>query len=118
MIRRAAFVVVALTLNTALVRAQDTVFTVDVASAEIHKGPSTVNPVIAHVPQGTELPVSRTLGSWVKVAWPAAEDGTAYVHVTMGHVGPPKPVVDWPPTRNSAYGSPVHANGTPRMRRR
>lgn len=87
MMRRAAAIVLALTLNPALLRAQDTVLTVNVPSADVYKGPSTVHPVIGHVPRGTVLPISRNLGSWVKIAWPAAEDGVGYVHVTMGRLG-------------------------------
>ena len=88
MIRLAAAVVLALTLHPTLLLAQDTVLTVNVPSADVHKGPSTVNPVIGHVSRGTVLPVTRNLGSWVKVVWPAAPDGVGYVHVTMGTVGP------------------------------
>lgn len=39
MIRRAAAVAIALALNPALLRAQDTVFTITVPSADIYKGP-------------------------------------------------------------------------------
>jgi hypothetical protein len=88
MIRPAAAVVLVLMLNPALLRAQEMVLTVNVPSAEIHKGPSTVNPVIGHVSRGTVLRVSRNLGSWVKVVWPEAQDGVGYVHVTMGRLGP------------------------------
>src|SRR5262245_27409164 len=89
MVRQAAAVVLALTLNPALVRAQDTVLTVNVPSAEVHKGPSTVTPVVGHASRGTVLPVSRNLGSWVKVTWPDGPEGAGYVHVTMGRIGPP-----------------------------
>ncbi len=88
MIRRAAIILVALTLNPVVLRAQSTVFTIDVPSADIHQGPSTVNPVIGHAARGMVLTVSRNLGSWVRVQWPDAEDGVAYVHVTSGHIGP------------------------------
>jgi hypothetical protein len=88
MIRRAAVVVLALALNPAMLRAQDSVFTVNVASADIHKGPSTGNPVVGHASRGTVLTVTSNLGSWVKVAWPEAPDGAGYVHVTMGRIGP------------------------------
>ena len=84
MIRRVAAVVLALTLNPAALRAQDTVLTVTVPSADVHKGPSNVTPVLGHVSRGTVLPVSRNLGSWAKIAWPDAPDGVGYVHVTMG----------------------------------
>jgi hypothetical protein len=88
MVRRMAAVVLALTLNPTPARAQDAVLTVTVLSADVHKGPSTVTPVIGHVSRGTVLPVSRNLGSWAKVAWPAAPEGVGYVHVTMGRLGP------------------------------
>jgi hypothetical protein len=88
MVRRMAAVVLALTLNPTLARAQDAVLTVTVLSADVHKGPSTVTPVIGHVSRGTVLPVSRNLGSWAKVAWPDAPEGVGYVHVTMGRIGP------------------------------
>ena len=88
MVRRIAAVVLALTLNPTLARAQDAVLTVTVLSADVHKGPSTVTPVIGHVSRGTVLPVSRNLGSWAKVAWPDAPEGVGYVHVTMGRIGP------------------------------
>ena len=88
MVRRMAVVVLALALNPALVRAQNPVLTVTVASADVHKGPSTAAPVIGHVPRGTVLPVSRNLGSWARIDWPDAPEGIAYVHVTMGRLGP------------------------------
>ena len=86
MIRRAAAVVLALTLNPALVAAQDTILTVTVPSADVYKGPTTVAPVIGRAARGTVLPVSRNLGSWAKVAWPDAPDGIGYVHLTMGRL--------------------------------
>lgn len=109
MTRRLAAVVLALTLNPALVRAQDTVLTVVVPSADVHQGPSTASPVIGHASRGTVLPVSRNLGSWAKVAWPAAPDGVGYVHVTMGRLASPNiaaPAATMPP-RTSAAPAPV-----------
>jgi hypothetical protein len=88
MTRRTAAIVLALVLNPILVYAQDTVLTVSVASADIHKGPSIATPVIGHVSRGTVLRVSNNLGSWVKVPWPEAQDGAGYVHVTMGRLSP------------------------------
>jgi hypothetical protein len=89
MIRRTAALILALTLNSALLHAEDMVLTINVPSANVHKGPSNVTPVIGHVARGTALPISRNLGSWVKVAWPGASDGVGYVHVTMGRIGSP-----------------------------
>lgn len=91
MIRRVAAVILALTLNPAMLRAQDAVLTVSVPSADVYRGPSNVTPVIGHAPRGTVLPISRNLGSWVKIAWPEAPDGIGFVHVTMGRVGAPGP---------------------------
>jgi hypothetical protein len=88
MVRRMAAVVLALTLNPTSVHAQEAVLTVTVPSADVHKGPSTVTTVIGHVSRGTVLSVSRNLGSWAKVTWPDAPEGVAYVHVTMGRLGP------------------------------
>src|SRR5262249_44667081 len=93
MARRIAALVVALILTTAVVQAQDSTFTIAVASADVHKGPSTVTPVIGHVARGEALPVSRNLGSWIRVPWAGAPDGVGFVHVTMGHLsaGGPAP---------------------------
>jgi len=88
MIRRAAAIVFALTVNPALLYAQDAVLTVTVPSAEVYQAPSNVTPVIGHLPRGTMLPIARNLGSWVKIAWPDGGDGFGYVHVTMGRIGP------------------------------
>ena len=101
MIRRTAAVVLTLTLTPALVHAQDTVLTVTAPSADVYKAPSNVTPVVGHASHGAVLPVSRNLGSWVKVAWPAAPDGVGYVHVTMG-------------TLSHASGATPAANPSPR----
>lgn len=86
MIRRAAAVVLALSLNPAVGAAQDTVFTVTAPSADVYKGPTNVTPIIGRAPRGTVLPVSRNLGSWARVAWPDAPDGVGYVHLTTGRL--------------------------------
>lgn len=112
MVRRMAAVVLALTLTPTLVRAQDTVLTVTVPSAEVHKGASTATPVIGHAPRGTVLPVSRNLGSWAKVAWPDAPEGVGYVHLTMGRLGPSSTdasTANTPPRTSSAPASATSA---------
>jgi len=88
MIRRIAAVVLTLALTPALVHAQDTVLTVTAPSADVYKAPSNVTPVVGHASHGAVLPVSRNLGSWVKVAWPGAPDGVGYVHLSMGTLSP------------------------------
>src|SRR4051812_3277389 len=86
MTRHAAAIVLALTLTPALLHAQETTLTITVDSADVHKGPSTVTPVIGHVARGAAVPVARNLGSWIRIAWPKAPDGVGYVHVTMGRL--------------------------------
>jgi len=117
MLRRAAIVVVALALSPATLLAEDIVLTVDVESADIYKGPSTVMPVVGHASHGAVLPVSRNLGSWVRVSWPAAPDGVGYVHVTMGHVGPASaagPVRAVAPAGSTAPATKAGASASPR----
>jgi hypothetical protein len=84
---RAAAIVLALALNPATLHAQDVVFSVSVSSADVHMGPSLGTPVIGHASRGTDLTVSRNLGSWVKVQWPDGPDGFGYLHVTTGQLG-------------------------------
>jgi len=86
MIRLAAAVAVAVCLSPTWLCAQATVLTVNTASADVYKSPSTGSPVIGHAPRGTVLAVTRELGSWVKVSWPGAQD-VGYVHMSMGSLG-------------------------------
>ena len=111
MIRRAAAIVFALTVNPPLLYAQDAVLTVTVPSAEVYQAPSNVTPVIGHLPRGTMLPIARNLGSWVKIAWPDGRDGFGYVHVTMGRIGPATD--DERPTTTSAPRSATTIAQTP-----
>ena len=102
MIRHASALAVALCLSPAWLCAQTTtdpsaptVLTVKTASADVHNSPSLGSAVIGHASSGAVLEVTRELGSWVKVSWPAARDGVGYVHVSAGTVGraiPPAPV--------------------------
>jgi len=87
MIRRAAAVAVALCLNPAWLYAQTPVLTVNSTTADVHLSPSTGSPVIGHAAKGTVLAVTRELGSWVRVSWPAAKDGAGYVHLSVGLLG-------------------------------
>ena len=84
MIRQVAAVVVALMLSTSPLYAQSAPvkLTVSEASASVHKTPSVGSPVIGKAPRGTELVVTREVGDWVKVSWPAAADGAGYVRAT------------------------------------
>jgi len=109
MIRRTAALILALMIHPALLHAQETVVTITVESASVYKGPSNVTPVVGHASRGTALPVTRNLGSWLKVPWPSAPDGVGYVHVTMGRVG--APVAPTPATRTPA-ARPVRASAS------
>ena len=117
MLRSAAAVVLVLTLNPALVSAQDATFTVTAPSADVYKGPTTVTPVIGHAPRGAVLPVTRNLGSWAKVAWPDASDGIGYVHLTTGRLasktGAPVPVTATRTSTASAESAPAPAAAAP-----
>ena len=84
MIRQAAAIAVALLLTPAWLQAQNPEFTINVQSANVYKGPSTGSPVIGKAPRGTVLEVTRDLGDWLKVTWPAVPDSTGYVHITTG----------------------------------
>ena len=84
MVRHAAAVVVGLVLSASPLHAQDTRFTVTAASANVHAGPTTASPVIDTVAWGRTFDVTRELGSWVRVSWPAAPRGAGYLHVTWG----------------------------------
>ena len=84
MIRHAAAIAVALLLTPAWLQAQSPEFTINVQTANVYKGPSTGSPVIGKAPRGTVLEVTRDLGDWLKVTWPAVPDSTGYIHITTG----------------------------------
>jgi hypothetical protein len=86
MFRHIAATALVLSLTPATVRAQETVFTVNTASASVYKSPSTGSPVIGHAARGAELPVTRELGSWVRVSWPDGPEGVGYLHVSSGRI--------------------------------
>ena len=106
MTRRTAVIVLALTLTPAVLHAQDATLTVTAAAADVHKGPSNVTPVVGHVSRGAALPVSRNLGSWVKVPWPSAPDGVGYVHVTMGRLSGTAPQPSAVPSQSTPASTP------------
>ena len=121
MTRHVAVIVVALMLTPAVLHAQDATLTVTVPSADVHKGPSTVTPVIGHVSSGTALQVLRNLGSWVRVPWPNAPDGVGYVHVTMGRLSAAVPEPSAIPARSTSAprpdaASPAQASTAPHDR--
>jgi hypothetical protein len=80
MVRHAAAAAVVLCICPAWLFAQSTQFVVKTASANVHRAPTTASPVIDTAPRGAVLEVTSDLGSWVKVSWPDAPGGVAYVH--------------------------------------
>lgn len=106
MIRLAAAVAVVLCLFPAVVSGQSTEFRVNLASAKVHKGPSTGSPVIGTAPRGTVLEVTRHLGDWVKVTWTEAPDTVGYLHVSAGSMAPRG-------TSTPSAGSPLPSRSGP-----
>jgi len=90
--RRLAIAAIMVCFSTTPVFAQDTTFTVSTTGADVYLSPSTGSPVIGRAPGGAVVPVSRELGSWVRISWPAAADGVGYLHVSMGRVANGAPV--------------------------
>jgi opacity protein-like surface antigen len=86
MLRAVMVAALIVSVSSARVYAQDTTITVTASSADVYKSPSTGSPVIGHAARGTQLPVTRELGSWVRVVWPSSPDGVGFVHVTMGRL--------------------------------
>jgi Bacterial SH3 domain len=86
MIRTAAAIAVVLSLSSVPLHAQSTKLTVNVVSASVYRSPSVASPVIGHAARGEALEVTREVGDWVKVSWPAAADGVGYVRASMGSI--------------------------------
>jgi SH3 domain-containing protein len=82
----AAIVIVMLWVPSPLHTQAAATFKVGAAPADVYKAPTTASPVIGKAPRGAVLDVTRELGSWVKIAWPAAKDGEGYVHVSAGSI--------------------------------
>jgi hypothetical protein len=113
MIRQAAAVVVVLLLSPSWVTAQGTELSINVASASVHKSPSTASPVIGHVGRGARLEVTRNVGDWVKVAWPAAPDGVGYVRSAFGSMT--QATGSKAPLPNTASATRTGVQPTPRL---
>ena len=119
MIRHIAAVAVVVCLSPSWLCAETTEFTVGTAPADVHKSPSTGSPVIGKATRGTVLRVTRELGSWVRVSWPAAQDGVGYVHMSMGwlsHISLPGSTQAAGPTTpsiTSVSGRPAPASPPP-----
>lgn len=82
MVRQSVVVGLVLCLSPSLLRAQSEEFSINTPSANLYTSPSTGGPVIGTAPRGTVLDVTRELGSWVRISWPGAPDGVAFVHVS------------------------------------
>jgi Bacterial SH3 domain len=113
MIRQVAATVVALCLSASPLQAQNASntrkLTVSEASAPVHKTPSVGSPVIGNAPRGTELVVTREVGSWVKVAWPSAADGVGYVRLAALANAAAPAAAKAPATATTAKAAPAVA---------
>jgi opacity protein-like surface antigen len=127
MTSRAAALAVALCLGPTWLCAQTVEIKVTTTSTNIYKTPSTGSQVIGSAPRGAVLEVTRELGSWVKVSYPDAPDGSGYVHVSMGSLArrnlpaassrptavaaaqstPAQPLPPAPPAANQAWRTSV-----------
>jgi hypothetical protein len=99
MFRWVALIAVALCLSAVTLHAQapqPAIFTVIVASANIHQSPNNRSPIVGHRSKGESLDVRRDMGNWVEVAWPSSPDGVAYVASNTGLISQPAPP---PPVR-------------------
>ena len=105
MLRSTAAAALVVCLSPAAVLAQDAMLTVTASSADVYKSPSTGSPVIGHAARGAQLPVTRELGSWVRVSWPSSPDGVGFVHVSTGRVANARP----PEEVRAAAGDAVKA---------
>ncbi len=85
MIRYTAAAAVALMLGASPLHAQSVaVFTITAAKADVHADPSTGSRVVGTTEKGTTFEVTRELGSWVRVNWPAMPNGGGYLHTSWG----------------------------------
>jgi hypothetical protein len=86
MIRHLSAIALVLGLSPVPLYAQTAHITVTSSIANVHKSPSTGAPVIGNAPIGSSYTITRELGSWVRISWPAAEDGAGYLHVSWGRI--------------------------------
>lgn len=61
-----------------------TMRTVNAAHVDVHKQPTNSSPVIGQAARGRSLEVTREVGDWVQIVWPAAPDRIGYVRVRLG----------------------------------
>jgi SH3 domain-containing protein len=83
---------------------------INTQAAPIYRSPSTGSPVVGTARRGAILPVTRELGSWVRVSWPDAEEGAGYVHVSSGSLmrsGPASATRDLTPTQSGQASMPM-----------
>ena len=121
MIRKVAAVTALLVLGATPLYAQTSQFTVNVHLAAVRKAPSVASPEIGQVPRGAVLEITRDIGAWLKVAWPAAPDGVGYVHQSMGTRSRPTTldervaaaVASLPPAEPSAAPAPNDLQRSP-----
>ena len=127
MMRQVAAVALMLVLNPSGLSAQTPAAPATVPAAElkintqaatVYRSPSTGSPVVGTARRGAVLPVTRELGSWVRVSWPEGEDGTGYVHVSAGsltHSGAVSATRDLNPTSTAPAAMPMMTSDSSAM---
>jgi hypothetical protein len=86
MLRHITAVAVLLVASQTPLYGQNMSYTVTAASADVHEGPTIASPVIGKALRGEAFEITRNLGSWVRVPWPGAQDGSGYLHVSWGTI--------------------------------
>lgn len=89
MVRSITVLMFALILSPSLSFAQAMVLTVNNTGTSVYKSPTNASPVLGQATRGMALEVTREVGDWVKVTWPAAPDKVGYVRRSAGVVGAP-----------------------------
>ena len=86
---------------------------INTQAATVYRSPSTGSPIVGTARRGAVLPVTRELGSWVRVAWPDAEEGAGYVHISSGSLlrsGSASATRDLTPTQTGSAAMPMMSN--------
>ncbi len=102
MVRSFTVLMFALILSPSLSFAQAVVLTVNGTGTSVYKSPTNASPVVGQAARGTALEVTREVGDWVKVTWPAAPDKVGYVRRNAGVIGAPGAEVAAAPAANAA----------------
>ena len=123
MTRQVAAVAVVMLLTPVVLSAQTpspavpaTELRINTQAATIYRSPSTGSPVVGTAHRGAVLPVTRELGSWVRVSWPDSADGAGYVHISSGSLtrtGAAPATLNLSPTQSGPAPMPMMSTSDP-----